>query len=94
MANPFMTPLNAENKTNMTLGNIVSSFQRMLSMGSSPQQIQQVLLSKFPNLQNVAEEIQRSGMNPLDYATQKAMQKNINVNPAIQQMLSMVNQYK
>lgn len=92
MPNPFYTPVEQPKNSNMTLGDIVQAFHSMLSMGGNPMQIQQVLLANNPNMKKTFDEINQSGMNPLDYAMKKAMEKNIDVKPAIQQMVNMINQ--
>lgn len=89
MANPFV--INREPKSNekMSLESALKVFQDMMSMGSNPQQIEQILLTKYPNLKSISDEVKKNGRSLLDFATQKYMQKNINVTPTIQRMLDM-----
>lgn len=92
MANPFYSPPNGQfSANNQRLGDVVSSFQSLLKLGNNPEQIQNVLFSKYPNLKQTYEQISKSGMSPIDYAISKAMERNIDVNPAIQQMMNMIN---
>ena len=70
------------------------AFQEMLALGNNPQQIQQALFAQHPKFKEAADTIQKSGLNPIDYAMKVASQKKINVTPAIQNMMNILNQNK
>lgn len=88
MANPF----NANNSTpqnQANLGDVVNSFKQMMNMGNNPQQIMQVLCQRNPQLANIMNEIAKSGKSPIQYAQELAMNRNINISPALQEMFAM-----
>lgn len=85
MSNPFN---NAPQAQNVSVGNAIDLFKKMMSMGSNPQQITNLLISKNPQIAKVFQEMQASGLSPIDYAQKLAMQKNINITPALQQMIA------
>lgn len=67
----------------------------LLKFGSNPQQVEQMLMMRNPNLKILANQIKQSGLNPIDFAVQYANQHNIPVNKDIltnnyNQMLNLV----
>ena len=70
-----------------------SMFQNMISMGTNPQQIEQMIYAQNPQLRILANQMKQSGMSPLQFAIQYARQNNIPINENIlnQQYQSMVN---
>ncbi len=98
MPNPFMMPVKGNNEvkntTEITLASAMQAFQEMLALGNNPQQIQQALFAQHPKFKEAADTIQKSGLNPIDYAMKVASQKKINVTPAIQNMMNILNQNK
>lgn len=68
-------------------------FQKMLSMGNNPQQIEQMILQQNPQLQVISNQMKQSGMSPLDFVMQYARQNNINpnlINQMVNQMRGML----
>ena len=55
-------------------------FRNMLSMGTNPMQIQQMLFSQNPQLQVIANQMNGSGLNPIQFVIQYARQNNIPIN--------------
>ena len=94
MANPFYMAQNSQktSQNQTTLENALYAFSQIVSTGKSPQIIEQMLFSQNPKLKQLYHEIQQSGMNPIDYARNKALQKNIDINPTLEQMLAMIHQ--
>ena len=68
---------------------------QLLKMGKSPQQIEQILYMRNPNLRVLSNQIKQSGLNPIDFAVQYAKQNNIPINKEMlandyNQMLNLV----
>lgn len=57
--------------------NPMDILKNMLSMGNTPQMIQQMIFQKNPQLKVLANQMKQSGMNPVQFATQYAKQNNI-----------------
>lgn len=55
-------------------------FQNILSMGNNPQQIQEILFAQNPQLRIIANQMQQSGLSPIQFAMQYARQNNIPIN--------------
>lgn len=75
------------------MNNAITMFQQMLSMGSNPQQVAQMIFQQNPQLQVIANQMQQSGLSPMDFVMQYARQQNINpsmVKNMYQQMRGMV----
>lgn len=75
------------------MNNAITMFQQMLSMGSNPQQVAQMIFQQNPQLQVIANQMQQSGLSPMDFVMQYARQQNINpsmVQNMYQQMRGMV----
>ena len=77
------------------MNNAITMFQQMLSMGSNPQQVAQMIFQQNPQLQVLANQMQQSGLSPMDFVMQYARQQNININPNMvqnmyQQMRGMI----
>ena len=62
------------------MNNAIALFQQMLSMGNNPQQIAQALFQQNPQLQVIANQMQQSGMSPMNFVMQYARQQNIDPN--------------
>lgn len=60
--------------------NAIALFQQMLSMGNDPQQIAQAIFQQNPQLQVIANQMQQSGMSPMNFVMQYARQQNIDPN--------------
>lgn len=60
--------------------NAIALFQQMLSMGNNPQQIAQAIFQQNPQLQVIANQMQQSGMSPMNFVMQYARQQNIDPN--------------
>lgn len=76
----------------MNNNNPLNIFQQMLSMGTNPQQIKQVLFNKNPQLRILENQILQSGLSPIDFVFQYAQQNNIQVEQ--NSMLSMMQQMR
>lgn len=79
----------------MMQNNPINIFQQFLAMGTNPQQITQRVFQQNPQLQVLANQMQQSGLSPIDFIMQYARQQNININPNMiqnmyQQMRGMV----
>lgn len=75
------------------MNNPITIFQQMLSMGSTPQQIEQNILQQNPQLQVIMNQMRQSGMAPMDFVMQYAKQNNINpntINQMANQMRGMI----
>lgn len=75
------------------MNNAITLFQQMLSMGNNPQQVAQMIFQQNPQLQVIANQMQQSGLSPMDFVMQYARQQNINPNMVqnmYQQMRGMV----
>lgn len=75
------------------MNNAIALFQQMLSMGSNPQQIAQAIFQQNPQLQVIANQMQQSGMSPMNFVMQYARQQNIDPNmiqSMYQQMRGMI----
>lgn len=75
--------------------NPMDILKNMLSMGNTPQMIQQMIFQKNPQLKVLANQMKQSGMNPVQFATQYAKQNNIPIDEnyisnMYQQMQSMI----
>lgn len=68
-------------------------FQNMISMGTNPKQIEQILFAQNPQLRILSNQIRQSGLTPLQFAFQYAKQNNIPIDKDFltQQYNSMVN---
>lgn len=68
-------------------------FQSMVSMGTNPQQVEQMIYQQNPQLRILANQIKQSGMSPIQFAMQYAKQNNIPIqeNELLQQYNSMVS---
>lgn len=62
------------------MNNAIALFQQMLSMGNNPQQIAQAIFQQNPQLQVIANQMQQSGMSPMNFVMQYARQQNIDPN--------------
>lgn len=74
--------------------NPLQIFQNFLNMGSNPQQVRQMILQQNPQLQVIENQMQQSGLSPVQFVMQYAQQNNMpiaNINNMYQQMLGMVN---
>ena len=75
------------------MNNAIALFQQMLSMGNNPQQIAQAIFQQNPQLQVIANQMQQSGMSPMNFVMQYARQQNIDPNmiqSMYQQMRGMI----
>ena len=89
MGNPFLNGSQANvSPQNINLGDALDMFKQMMNMGSNPEQIINLITTQNPQLANVFNEIKKSGLPPLEYAKKMALQRNINVNPMIEQMMN------
>lgn len=77
----------------MMQNNPINIFQQFLAMGNNPQQIAQTIFQQNPQLQIIANQMQQSGLSPMDFVMQYARQQNIDpkfIQNAYQQMRGMV----
>lgn len=75
------------------MNNAITLFQQMLSMGNNPQQVAQRIFQQNPQLQVIANQMQQSGLSPMEFVMQYARQQNIDphmVQNMYQQMRGMV----
>lgn len=75
------------------MNNAINLFQQMLSMGNNPQQVAQMIFQQNPQLQIIANQMQQSGMSPMDFVMQYAKQQNIDprmIQNMYQQMRGMI----
>lgn len=87
MANPFFT-----GNQGVPLNNVVEMFRKMRSMGNDPQQVMNLLMIKSPRFKQIMDDISKSGMNPMQYAMQKANERNVVLTPTLQQLYDISNQ--
>ena len=59
------------------MNNPVNIFQQFLSMGPNPQMIQQALFQQNPQMQVIYNQMQQSGLSPVQFVMQYARQNNI-----------------
>ena len=64
----------------MNNNNPMLIFQQMLTMGNNPKQIEQKILQQNPQLQVIANQMKQSGLAPMDFVKQYAIQNNMNPN--------------
>ena len=76
----------------MNNNSVLNIFQQMVSMGTNPMQIKQMILNNNPQLRVLENQISQSGMNPIDFAFQYAKQNNIPIEQ--NSMMSLINQMK
>lgn len=77
----------------MMQNNPINIFQQFLAMGTNPQQIAQMIFQQNPQLRIIANQMQQSGLSPIDFVMQYARQQNIDPNMIqnmYQQMKGMV----
>ena len=77
----------------MVQNNPINIFQQFLAMGTNPQQITQMIFQQNPQLQIIANQMQQSGLSPMDFVMQYARQQNIDphmVQNMYQQMRGMI----
>lgn len=84
------------NQKPITPLNLLSSF---LSYGATPQQVEQTILNRFPNLRILNNQMKQSNMNPIQFAIQVAKQYNIpiqetDISNAYSQMWNMMTNNK
>ena len=60
--------------------NPLGMFQQFLSMGPNPQMIQQALFQQNPQMQVIYNQMQQSGLSPVQFVMQYAKQNNIDAN--------------
>lgn len=75
------------------MNNPITMFQQMLSMGSNPQQVAQIIFQQNPQLQVIANQMQQSGLSPMEFVMQYARQQNVDphmVQNMYQQMRGMI----
>ena len=75
--------------------NPLGMFQQFLSMGPNPQMIQQALFQQNPQMQVIYNQMQQSGLSPVQFVMQYAKQNNINpnvINNMYNQMMGMIPQ--
>ena len=73
--------------------NPINIFQQFLAMGTNPQQITQMIFQQNPQLQIIANQMQQSGLSPMDFVMQYARQQNIDphmIQNMYQQMKGMI----
>ena len=64
----------------MMQNNPINIFQQFLAMGTNPQQIAQMIFQQNPQLRIIANQMQQSGLSPIDFVMQYARQQNIDPN--------------
>ena len=77
----------------MMQNNPINIFQQFLAMGTNPQQITQMIFQQNPQLQIIANQMQQSGLSPMDFVMQYARQQNIDphmIQNMYQQMKGMI----
>lgn len=75
--------------------NPLGMFQQFLTMGPNPQIIQQALFQQNPQMQVIYNQMQQSGLSPVQFVMQYARQNNINpdmINNMYNQMRGMIPQ--
>ena len=75
--------------------NSMNIFQSMLSLGNNPRQVEQLIMTKYPQMQVIANQMRQSGLSPVDFVVQYARQNNIPIDANMvsgmyQQMLKMI----
>lgn len=71
--------------------------QELMSMGSNPRQIEQVLFNQYPQLRVLSNQMKQSGLSPIQFVIQYAKQRNIPIQEnqlmsMYQQMMQMTSQ--
>lgn len=64
----------------MIQNNPINIFQQFLAMGTNPQQIAQMIFQQNPQLRIIANQMQQSGLSPMEFVMQYARQQNIDPN--------------
>ena len=59
------------------MNNPMDIFRNMLSMGSDPRMIEQMIYQQNPQLRVLANQMKQSGLTPIQFAMQYAKQNNI-----------------
>ena len=62
----------------------------LMSLGSNPQQIEQILFSQYPHLKILSNQMHQSGLSPIQFVIQYAQQRNIPIQQ--NQLMSMYQQ--
>ena len=62
----------------------------LMSLGSNPQQIEQILFSQYPHLRILSNQMHQSGLSPIQFVIQYAQQRNIPIQQ--NQLMSMYQQ--
>lgn len=77
--------------------NPLGIFQQFLSMGPNPQMIQQALFQQNPQMQVIYNQMQQSGLSPVQFVMQYARQNNVDtnmINNMYNQMRGMIPQQR
>lgn len=70
----------------MNSNNIISTIMQILQMGQNPEQLIQIAANKDPQINALLNQKKQSGMSWKDFTLQLAHQKNINIEPILQQL--------
>lgn len=70
----------------MNSNNIISTIMQVLQMGQNPEQLIQIAANKDPQINALLNQKNQSGMSWKDFTLQLARQKNINIEPILQQL--------
>ena len=58
-------------------GSPLDIFKNFMTMGTNPQQIQNVIFQQNPQLRVIANQMKQSGLNPIQFVMQYAKQNNL-----------------
>ena len=58
-------------------GSPLDIFKNFMTMGTNPQQIQNMIFQQNPQLKIIANQMQQSGLSPIQFVMQYAKQNNI-----------------
>lgn len=61
-------------------GNPMEIFKNMLTMGNDPRQIKEMMMQRNPQLRVLENQINQSGLDPIQFVMQLAKQNNVPIN--------------
>ena len=73
-------------------GSPLDIFKNFMSMGTNPQQIQNMIFQQNPQLKIIANQMKQSGLSPVQFVMQYAKQNNIPIQE--NSLLTMCQQMK
>ena len=89
MANPFNNGSQGQKQaSNVNINELLANMKKI----NNPKAIKQMIMNNNPQLAQMLNDIERSGMHPVQYIAQQAILRNINIRPEqIQQMFNEIS---